>query len=43
MFSCKSKLSLINTSGHESCDVGSLECIFLIKRIQIFTKSDFFK
>ena len=43
MFSCKSKLSLINTSGHESCtcDVGTLECIFLIKRLYKYLQSLF--
>ena len=41
MFSCKSKLSFINTSDHESCDVGTLECIFLIKRLYKYLQSPF--
>ena len=41
MFSCKSKLSFINTSGHESCDVDTLECIFLIKLLYKYLQSPF--
>ena len=39
MFSCKLKLSFINTSGHDSCDVGTLECIFLIKQLNKYLQS----
>ena len=41
MFSCKSKLSLINSSGLEICDVGTLEWIFLMKRLYKYLQSPF--
>ena len=41
MFSCKSTLSFINTSGHESCDVGTLEFFLKIKRLYKYLQSPF--